>query len=152
MMSEERLKDRVERLLEEAGLSGRQVTAGAARPWHSADDEVVFEVGSMHLRFVRDRGQEFMDVGAASTPGLYHQFGDVDVAMGWKTVDQAWSQKEPEPLASVLQRVRSHYPELESAFSGPRVPTMLLQLAAARHRRGLAFADRLRRLAREPGK
>jgi hypothetical protein len=103
----------------------------------------------MHLRFVRQKGQDFVDVSPASVPGQYHQFGDVELAMGWKTVDPVWSRPEPEPLTSIVERLRAHYLEFADAFSSARASETLAKSSFASRRRGAAFVDHLHRLAEQ---
>jgi hypothetical protein len=103
----------------------------------------------MHLRFVRQKGQDFVDVSPASVPGQYHQLGDVELAMGWKTVDPVWSRPEPEPLTSIVERLRAHYLEFADAFSSARASETLAKASFASRRRGAAFVDHLHRLAEQ---
>lgn len=152
MTTENSLKGRAQQLLAAAGLPGGEVIHEVVHPEHFGDSEVAFKVGPMHLRFVRQRGQDFVDVCPATVPGQYHQFGDVELAMGWKTVDQVWSRSEPEPLASIVERLRAHYPEFAEAFSSARATETLAKLSFASRRRGAAFVDHLRRLAEEARK
>ena len=146
-MTTQDLKDYAQRLLAAAGLPSGEVIDEVVHPEHFGDGEVAFKVGPMHLRFVRQRGQDFVDVSPASVPGQYHQFGDVELAMGWETVDQVWSRNEPEPLTSVVERLQTHYAEFSEAFSSARASETLAKLSFASRRRGTAFVDHLNRLA-----
>lgn len=149
MTIEGNLKAVAGQLLAVIGLPCNDVIHEAQRLDHFGDGEVVFEVGPLHLRFLRERGQDFLDVSPASAPGEYHPFGDVELAMGWKTVDEVWMRSEPEPLPEILQRLRRHYQQLQEAFSGTQVHATLAKLDFASRRRGAAFVDHLRRLAEE---
>jgi hypothetical protein len=115
-MEEGNLKSVAERLLAGVGLPHHDLIHEALPLEHFGDGEVVFRIGPLCLRFVRERGEDFVDVGPASTPGEYHRFGDVELAMGWKTVDQAWTRSEPEPLSAILERLRNRYEELAEAY------------------------------------
>jgi len=152
MTTEISLKVRAQQMLAAVGLPNTEVIYETVHPDHFGDGEVAFEVGPMHVRFVRQRGQDFVDVSPASLPGEYHPFGDVEVAMGWKTVDQVWSRNEPEPLPSIVERLRTHYPQFAEAFSSTRASETLAKLDVASRRRGAAFVDHLHRLAEEARK
>lgn len=152
MTTDDSLKGRAQQLLATAGLPSDEVIHEAAHPEHFGDGEVVFKMGPMHLRFIRQRGQDFVDVSPASMSGQYHQFGDVELAMGWKTVDQVWSRSEPEPLTLIVERLRVHYAEFVDAFSDARVNGTLAKLSFASRRRGMDFVNHLRRLADETRK
>jgi hypothetical protein len=147
MTTQDSLRACAQQLLAAAGLPSDEVIHEVVHPEHFGDSEVAFKVGPMHLRFVRQRGQDFVDVSPASMPGQYHQFGDVELAMGWKTVDQVWSRNEPEPLTSVVERLRAHYAEFADAFSSAKASETLEKLSFASRRRGAAFVDHLNRLA-----
>jgi hypothetical protein len=95
------------------------------------------------MRFARDRGQEFMDLGAAATPNIFHQLRDVEIAMGWTTIDQALTMKgQPDSLDQVLARVAHHREELDEAFSEERERFTRARVERARHERGQAFLRR----------
>lgn len=146
MTTQENLKTLAHQLLAGAELPHEEVIKEDLHPEHFGDGEVVFKVGPMHVRFVRERGQDFVDVSPASAPGEYHPFGDVEVVMGLKTVDQVWSRPQPEPLPSILQRMRNHYSQLEDAFSSAKTRETVEKLKFTSRRREAAFAHHLRRL------
>ena len=152
MTNEESLNVFVRRLLANAGLTVDEVIHEFVHPDHFGDGEVILQVGPMHLRFVRERGQDFVDLSPASTPGRYHPFGDVELAMGWKAVDDVRLRADPEPLPAVLARLREHYREFEAAFSEFSAQETLAKLDFASRRRGTAFVDHLRQIAQDARK
>jgi len=147
MTKAENLKFLAQRLLESGGLPQYEVIHESQCSEHFGDGEVVFKIGPMLLRFVRERGQDFVDVTPASAPDHYYSYGDVELAMGWKTVDQAWSRTEPEPLSGIIERLSGQYPQFEEAFSVAKAQDTLAKLDFASRRRGADFVDHLRRLA-----
>jgi hypothetical protein len=149
MTKNKNLKTLAQQLLASAGLPYEDVIREVLYPKHFGDGEVTFKVGPMHLRFVRERGQDFLDVSPASVPGKYHPFADVELAMGWKAVGDVWSRVEPEPLPAVMERLRNRYPQFEAAFSSTNVRDTLAKLDFASRRRGADFVDHLRRLAED---
>jgi hypothetical protein len=110
---------------------------------HFGDAEAVFRVGTLLLRLVRDRGQEFMDLATSATPDKFHQFDDVVIAMGWKTIDEVLAKREPEPLSQTLARLSQHFAELAEAFSGEGERFTLARVERAARDRGDAFMGRL---------
>jgi hypothetical protein len=110
----------------------------------------VFRVGnSMILRFERDRGQDFLSLAIASSPNEFYQFGEVEIAMGWRTVDdyvKPWDsppKSPPDDVDTILARLRAYTPELEDAFSGDRLRFTKVRLADAQERRRAAFMQKL---------
>jgi hypothetical protein len=153
MSIDETLETYARRLLGVGGdLPSSEVVHQSPLPMGVEDGEVVFRVGPLHVRFVRDRGQDFMDMAPASDPSTYYPFADVELALGWKTAEQIVSADAPEPLSAVVDRLRSDWPELVDAFSSRRVDDTLARLAAASQRRGVAFVERLQSLAKDARK
>jgi len=130
--------------LESAGLKDAEEISRAPESEHCGDTEATFQVGSLLLRFVRDRLQTFVDLGSTTSPTVFHQFDDVEIAMGWKTIDQVLAKREPEELVSVLKRVHANLANLESAFSASQERLTRARVERAARERGEEFASRLR--------
>jgi hypothetical protein len=77
----------------------------------------VFGVGSMILRITRDRGQEFLDIAASTKPTRYFGFTDIEIAMGWTTIQEVRAKGEHPALSEPLDRLRAHFDGLNAAFS-----------------------------------
>lgn len=84
---------------------------------------VVFRVGCMRLKVVKDRGEEFIDVAGSSEGDRFHSIIDVGVALGWLSTHELLSQGTVEPLPHALQRVAEHWSELSIAMAPERLPT-----------------------------
>jgi len=138
------LQDSVLVRLTEAGIMAPELVHASYRSESFGDAEAVFRVGRLLLRFVRDRDQEFMDIGASTRPEQFHQFDDLEIAMGWKTIDDVLAKREPEDLSQVLARVSQHLKQLDEAFSGERERFTRARVERAARDRGEAFMNRLR--------
>jgi hypothetical protein len=110
---------------------------------HFGNAEAVFRVGRLFVRFWRDRGQDFLDLSSAPDETFY-LFDDVDIAMGWKSVDDVLGKLEPEDTASVLHRFFQKFAQLEHAFSGHQSHLTRALVEKAAKERGDAFVARLR--------
>lgn len=108
------------------------------------DGEVIMRVDPFLLRLVRDRGQEFLDVGAESFPDKFYPFHDVEVAMGWRSLEDVLATTEPESVSSILAKFRARLDELRPAFEGDRAILTIRRIEDAMRKRGEAFAARLR--------
>jgi len=80
------------------------------------NNDAEFRAGSLLLRFVRDRGQEFLDLASVKAPLECYQFNDVQVAFGW-TSTEVFAREEPLPLELVVALLAKHFNELNEAFS-----------------------------------
>lgn len=105
---------------------------------------VTLPVGALLIRFVRDRGEDYVDVAARHEPQTFYQADDVDVAFGWKKTDDVLAKRAPEPLRDVLMRLHDHAPDLARAFGEKNHSDTLRLLEGARLMRTRAFEARLR--------
>jgi hypothetical protein len=130
--------------LEAAELKGAEEISQLPESEHFGNMEATFRVGSLLIKFVRDRLQAFVDLGSTSSPTKFHQFDDVEIAMGWKTIDQVLAKKEPEDLTSVLKKVSANFAALEAAFSADQEQLTRARVERAARERGEEFEARLR--------
>jgi hypothetical protein len=113
---------------------------------------IVGQIGPLRLRFVRDRGQDWLEVGPRdSQPPLFFSFCDVQIALGWKTVSEALDMKDVEPLGDVRSRVAQRWEEITRTLSGDATSPGWNGVAEAAKARGEAFLARLRQPAPRDG-
>ena len=136
--------DGVKAQLANAGLSQAALVSASPGGQPFGDAAVMFRVDGMLLRIVRERGQVFLEVAAVAASNEFHQYDDVEIAMGWKTIDQVLAKREPEDLGTVLTRLHARLAELNDAFSGNRTELTKARVERAARDRGKAFTDRLR--------
>jgi hypothetical protein len=132
------VRDAIERM-KDAGIDDAETLRERYAPQQFGNAEAVFRVGKLILRFVRDRGQDFLDLGWASAQGKFHQFDDVDVATGWRSLQKVVSKREPEGLASVVERFARHRSQLEEALAGERERLTRSRIESAAKARGEAL-------------
>lgn len=138
------LFQRVENESKAAGLTLTNLQT-CGRPGALGDDHVVGHLGPMLVRFVRDRGQDWMEIGPADAePRCFFSFQDVQFALGWKSIDQVLDMKDVEPLGQVLQLVADRWSELVRHLSGGVASAGWKRVERAADARGEAFAERLR--------
>src|SRR5262245_27207216 len=90
-----------------AGLSRATLVSSSSDGSSFGDTEVIFKLDALLLRFVRDRGQIFLDIASSAAPAEFHQYCDVEVAMGWRTIDQILARREPEAIGAVLTALQT---------------------------------------------
>ena len=103
-----------------------------------------FRWGPLILHFVKDRGQELVDIAMTGAPDRFFLIDDLDVAMNWRSVDEVLAKRQPEKLDAIFARLADHASELNDAFSGAREPSTRAKLQRAERERGEAFMARLR--------
>ena len=143
-MPTQSLKRRVEAEVLAAGLPIRDLT-GSLGADDACDGDLVGQIGPLLVRFVRDRGQDWLEVGPPDAePPRFYSFCDVQIALGWKTVSQVLDMQDVEPLGDVLKRVASRWAEIVGQLSGGASSLAWRRVKKAADTRGEAFAARLR--------
>ena len=144
VMQQESLAGSLEDRLRAALSSSVQLvnTRGAAD--RLGDMEAIYCLQSLMLRIVRDRGQEFLYIAPVSIPDRFFQFGDVEIAMGWRTVQDVLKKRDSEPLETTLARLSRHLDELTAALSGDCASHTVELFERAAKERGDAFLAWLR--------
>jgi hypothetical protein len=104
----------------------------------------VFEADNLLLRFVRDRSQEFLDIGMVTHPKEFHQFDDVAVALGWTSVDNVLGKQEPESLDSLLDQLACHYDRVQREVTGTLSELTRARIQRATYDRARALEKKLR--------
>lgn len=139
----ESLKNIGVRLVAEAGIKDAELLSSVGGTGFD-DGYILFRVGSLLVRITRDRGQLFLDLGSVHSPEHFHQFDDVEIAMGWRSIASVLAKTEPEALKPVLTRLREHREELETRMSEAQERLTRARIERAAHDRGEAFAESLR--------
>ena len=127
-----------------AGLGRAKTVSASPGGQPFGDAAIVFDIDGLLFRLVRDRGQAFLDLAVASAPTEFHQFDDVEIAMGWRSIAEVLAKREPEEVVAVLSWVSARFNELKNAFSAERVAPTKKRVEQAAQDRGKAFTDRLR--------
>jgi hypothetical protein len=115
----------------------------------SADGEACFLLGTVILRLVRDRGQDFVDVRPASQPSQQFSLDDIGIAQGWRSLESVIARQESIALSDELTEIARHKGELEAAFDPEHLAATEVEIVAAREKRQRSFLDKLARLADE---
>ncbi len=129
--------------LQAAGLNA-QLLSSAPVSASFGNSEATFRWGPLILHFVKDRGQELVDIAMTGAPDRFFLIDDLDVAMNWRSVDEVLAKRQPEKLDAIFARLADHASELNDAFSGAREPLTRAKLQRAERERGEAFMARLR--------
>lgn len=106
--------DAVKAQLAKAALSQPAVVCVSPTGQPFGDTAVILRVDGTVLRILRERGQAFLELAAVAAPTEFHQYDDVEIAMGWKTTDQVLAKREREDIGTVLTRLV----ELRDVLSG----------------------------------
>lgn len=137
--------DEVRQALHKAGISDEQLVSQTPESPAFGDTDAVFNVGPFLLRFVRDRGQVFVDLASHAEPAQFHQLDDVTIAMRWRTIDEVLARGEPEHVDAMLHRVKAHWHELGRAFTGVHERMTRARVQRAAHERGQALVASLQK-------
>ena len=141
MLHKETLVQRVERMLRAKGIRSARLLS---EDNSELGEMAIFEADNLLLRFVRDRAQEFLDVGMRTHPTEFHQFDDVAVALGWTSVDNVLGKQEPESLDSLLDQLACHFDRVQRELTGTLSELTRARIQRATCARARALEKRLR--------
>ena len=106
---------------------------------------VTGRVGSLCLRFVRDRGQDWLEIGPTDAiPPRFYSFQDAQIAFGWKSIEEVLDMRDVEPLGDVLKLLANRLAEIARALGDCSSSRVWKQVEKAADARAGAFAARLR--------
>ncbi len=101
-------------------------------------------VENLLIRFIRDRGEDFLDVAGIHRPDEFFQSDVLEIAFGWRTIDDTLRKRTPGPVSDILGRLRDHMDELVTAFDRNHLAATLDKLSHAQSSKAEALAARLR--------
>jgi len=128
-MSDHSFTKHIMDLLKAAGLNGAVLIFEMPPNQRSFGNALsVLGLGSVLLRFVRDRGQLFLDVAPSTRPESYYPFWTVQAAMGWRAFDEPAPASDLDTLHDTLDCLSRHHDELQIAFSAANFSSTLTKL------------------------
>jgi hypothetical protein len=128
--------------LKRTGLTPTRVREGTS---DAPSSGIVFiEIDNLILKIIRDRGQDFVELGPRQQAECFHQMVDVEVAFGWRTTEDVLSLQTPDSLSSIFNSIAQHLSELQQAFDLTHGSLNMDRIKLAARRRSQAFALRLR--------
>lgn len=130
--------------MQAAGLNNPEILSATCSPAHFGDAESTFRVGLMLLHIVRDRGHELLSVAFPANPNQFYPIEDIEIAMGWTSIEEINARQEPEQLDLVLSRLAQRSDQLIDEMSGDRERLTRARIERATRNRRQAFVDRLR--------
>ncbi len=109
------LLDQISARLTATGIPA-QLIEEAYDPSQPHHGTLIFQADCLTLRFTRDHGQDFLDIATALAPREFYWFGDIEVAMGWGSLERILSRAAAPPIDEVINRLGQHVAELRKAF------------------------------------
>jgi hypothetical protein len=82
----------------------------------SGDAVITLRAESLLLRFTRRGDQEFLEMACSLAPAQFYWYGDIEVAMGWASLERVLAATAPPPLSDVINRLAQHLVELKRIF------------------------------------
>lgn len=126
------------------GIGDAELVSAAPVSAAFGDTLAVFLIRPLLVRFIRDRGEVFVDLANQSVPEIFHQVDDIGIAMGWWSVTEVLSRSEPVAIGAVLQLLKANFDAIRDAFSGDRERLTRARVERAARERGEAFVAGLR--------
>jgi hypothetical protein len=79
---------------------------------------VLCKAGTLLLKFMRDRSQDMLELASTRSPDCFHIFIDVEIAMGWKSLDEVKALEDVPPVEDEVRRLAENFDELSIAIGG----------------------------------
>lgn len=130
------LVETTEHEMEHFGIGQTKLIHESYDPKNFGNAEAVFEIGNLRLRFIRDRGQDFVDLGSSIRPGQYYLFDDVSLMMGWENLKEIVGADKPISLTKALRYIQNDLSKLDKAFSAEEIMSTNAKLRSAERERG----------------
>jgi hypothetical protein len=127
-----------------SGLPQAELLSSKSDFFNFQDSEAKFLLGPIVIKLIKDRGEEFLELGFRSNPSNTFQFCDIEIAMGWSTIAEVLEKDKPENIETVLARLSIHYKKLSSLFSDEFESSTMARIDRASKDRGIEFVNRLR--------
>lgn len=77
---------------------------------------VIFQADCLTLRFTRYNGHDFLDIATALAEREFYWFGDIEVAMGWSSLERILSRIGAPPVDETINRLGQHFVDLKKLF------------------------------------
>ena len=147
-MTEDPRLGRWRNMLQTEGVDASTLQLERCDPNTNGDALATVRFGSLVFQFVRDRGEEFIDVKSASVPKDYFSPDELGIAFGWRRPEDTVGdfRSKPNPLEGELAELVRRRGELELAFSADHWVATVKAIAKAREVRGQIMLKRAREL------
>jgi len=122
----------VESELHKLGMGNAKLVRESYNPKNFGNAEAVYMLGNLQLRFVRDRGDDTIEIGSSIDPRQFYILDDIAVWMGWLSLgellryDTSINFDEPPPgpilnLDKALSHIVRDFAKLDSAFAANEI-------------------------------
>ena len=119
MVPDETLAQRIERAFRQQGIVSARLVSVDPAGTDGISETATFELEGLLLRFVRERTEVYLDIGTQLPDPEFHQFDDVEIALGWTSVEEVLKKDSPESLDRVIARVAQSGASLKAELCGP---------------------------------
>ena len=142
------LVETIENELARLEIHGAKLIEESYLPESFGNAQAIYELFGLQLHFVRDRGQDGVDVIVPETKESFI-FDDVSLALGWQQLEEVVNSHkkidfdEPPPGPIALKRVLGYFKnglaDLQNAFSKGNIAVTLERLRDAQAKRTKAM-------------
>ena len=143
------LVQKVDQELNQLGFQDATLIRESYHEQHFGNALAVYKLGNLYLNFVRERGDDTVDLLNPSNTDELYIFDDMSLVMGWETLDEMVAEVNardfsqppsgPIPLSEALGLIKKHFGQLQLMFSPSEVDATLAKLKDASRKRCKAF-------------
>lgn len=132
--------------LNKHGINSAKLIYESYSPQNFGNAEVIYRVGNLLLRFLRDRDDDTVSIGGKTSPKNFYGFDDVALWMGWITLndllkyDQAINFDDPPPgpifsISEAVQLIAKDIKKLDMSFAQDKLILTNAQLLDTERKR-----------------
>ena len=111
----------VENEMNQLGIGNAKLIRESYNPKSFGNADAVYDLGNIRFYFVRDRGQDLLNLSSRTSPGNSYPFCDVSLMMGWESIEQIVNVIEPVSLQKALAYIKTDWSRLDNMFSASEI-------------------------------
>ena len=115
-MSDNPLASLVISEMKDAGIEGKLVSQEYSEQ-HFGNAIVDVRVERVLLRFIRDRSIDELMLASTFSPTKFYPFVDVQIAMGWKSVEDVVTKQGVPSLKDAVHNIKLHLDAVQNALT-----------------------------------
>ena len=108
--------------------------------------EVTFQSGTILFKFIKDQGQDFLEIASIYKSDRFFQVNDLFVAMGWWSLKDLNAKQQPS-ITDILSEINKNAAIILEIFSLSNIENTVKKIQKVEMKRETVFIEKLKNLA-----
>ena len=105
--------------LKSCGFADAKLVHQSYSPESFGNAVALFHVGKLALYFIRDRGQDLLEIGSVDEPDRPYDYHFISVALGLRPLELTPDDTDIQTLDFMLIEIRKEFTRIEAMFTDP---------------------------------